>query len=224
MLSRGLGALIFVAATASPAWADGLKSLEKFVSGVQSGRAEFTQEVTSPAKEGQAPRIKTSSGSFEFSRPNRFKFVYRKPFEQTIVGDGQTLWLYDADLNQVTARKQADVLASTPAALIASAASLQALQTHFNLSNAPDREGLAWVLATPKARDGALQSIQVGFRETAAAPNTSATGVSSLAVLEMVDSFGQRSVLSFKGMALNPKLATDTFVFVAPKGADVLRP
>lgn len=205
-------ASFLIALAVCPAWADGLKSLEKFVSTVQSGRAEFTQTVTSPAKEGQAPRVRTSSGSFEFARPNRFKFVYRKPFEQTIVGDGQTLWLFDADLNQVTARKQAEVLGSTPAALIASAPDLQALQQHFSLQAAPDRDGLQWVQATPKVREGALQSIRLGFADGA------------LKVLEMTDNFAQRSVLNFKAMDLNPKLAADAFVFTPPKGADIIRP
>jgi outer membrane lipoprotein carrier protein len=207
-----LFASFLIALAVCPAWADGLKSLEKFVSTVQSGRAEFTQTVTSPAKEGQAPRVRTSSGSFEFARPNRFKFVYRKPFEQTIVGDGQTLWLFDADLNQVTARKQAEVLGSTPAALIASAPDLQALQQHFSLQAAPDRDGLQWVQATPKVREGALQSIRLGFADGA------------LKVLEMTDNFAQRSVLNFKAMDLNPKLAADAFVFTPPKGADIIRP
>ena len=124
-------ATIFIAAWAINAPAGGLESLELFVKTVKTGRADFTQVVTSPAKEGQAPRVKTSSGTFEFSRPHRFKFIYSKPFEQSIVADGQTLWLYDADLNQVTARKQSQVLGSTPAALIAAAPDLRALQADF---------------------------------------------------------------------------------------------
>ena len=212
MFMRGLLASFLIAAFSGSAWADGLQSLEKFVSTVQSGRSEFTQTVTSPAKEGQASRVRNSSGSFEFARPNRFKFVYRKHFEQTIVGDGQTLWLFDADLNQVTARKQGDVLGSTPAALIASAPDLQALQQHFTLQAAPEKDGLQWVQAIPKVRDGALQSIRLGFADGA------------LKVLEMTDNFAQRSVLTFKAMDLNPKLAADTFVFTPPKGADIIRP
>jgi len=102
-----------------------------FIKGVKSGKAEFSQVVTAPAKEGQVARSKVSSGTFEFLRPGRFKFTYKKPFEQTIVADGQTLWLYDVDLNQVTARKQAQALGSTPAALIASSADIKALQADF---------------------------------------------------------------------------------------------
>ena len=103
------------------ACAAGMDSLDTFLRTVGSARAEFSQVVTAPARDGQAAKTKTSSGSFEFSRPGKFRFVYRKPFDQTIVADGQTLWLFDAELNQVTARKQAQALGSTPAALIASA-------------------------------------------------------------------------------------------------------
>jgi outer membrane lipoprotein carrier protein len=120
-------AVICIAAYAGLAGAGGLKDLEVFVKTVNTGRADFTQVVTEPAKSGQAPRAKTSSGTFEFARPNRFKFIYKKPFEQNIVADGQTLWLYDVDLNQVTARQQSQVLGSTPAALIAAAPDLRAL-------------------------------------------------------------------------------------------------
>jgi outer membrane lipoprotein carrier protein len=112
---------IVLGLAAFSAQAGGMEALENFVKTAKTGRAEFTQVVTAPTREGQTARSKTSSGSFEFARPNRFRFDYRKPFQQTIVADGRTLWLYDADLNQVTARTQAQVLGSTPAALIAAA-------------------------------------------------------------------------------------------------------
>jgi len=204
---------------ATAANAGGLKSLESFVKTVKTGQADFTQVVTSPAREGQAPRVKTSSGQFEFSRPNRFRFDYAKPFVQTIVADGQTLWLHDVDLNQVTARKQAAVLGATPAALIASAADVQALQADFVLADAPDKDGLQWVLATPKSKDGQLQSVRVGFRATGDA----AAVTSTLEVLEILDSFGQRSVLTFRQMKLNPALAATAFAFKPPAGADLIR-
>src|SRR3954447_16641342 len=98
--------VLFLAAAAH---ADGLFSLENFVKTARSGRADFTQVVTAPARQGEAARTKTSTGTFEFSRPSRFRFEYRKPFAQTLVADGQTLWMHDVDLNQVTARKQAQV-------------------------------------------------------------------------------------------------------------------
>ncbi|MCB8747565.1 outer membrane lipoprotein chaperone LolA [Rhodoferax sp. U2-2l] len=203
-------------AGAGSTWASGLKSLEDFVKTVKTGQADFTQVVTSPAKEGQTPRVKTSSGQFEFSRPHRFKFIYVKPFAQTIVADGQTLWLYDQDLNQVTTRQQSQVLGSTPAALIASAADLKALQADFTLTDAPDKDGLQWVLAVPKSKDGQLQSVRVGFKSSSAE-------VPTLEVLEILDSFGQRSVLSFAGFQVNPALSAKAFEFRPPAGADVLK-
>jgi outer membrane lipoprotein carrier protein len=213
-------AIFFIAIQACSTWAGGLESLEVFVKTVKTGRADFTQVVTSPGKDGQAPRVKTSSGTFEFSRPHRFKFVYTKPFEQSIVADGQTLWLYDADLNQVTARQQSLALASTPAALIAAAPDLRALQADFTLADGPDRDGLQWVVATPKTGDGQLQVIRVGFRTSDAARGL----LSGLAALEILDSFGQRSLLTFNRMEVNLTLPGNSFQFKVPAGADVIRP
>jgi outer membrane lipoprotein carrier protein len=193
------------------ATAGGLESLDQFVKTVKSGRAEFSQSVTAPPKDGVIARPKISAGSFEFARPNRFRFVYRKPFEQTIVADGQTLWLYDVDLNQVTARQQAQALSTTPAALIASAADVRALQNDFTLADAPARDGLQWVLATPKARDGPLQSVQLGFRGL------------ELVALEILDSFGQRSVLTFSAFQANSPVEASSFQFKPPAGADLIR-
>jgi outer membrane lipoprotein carrier protein len=175
--------------------------------------------VTAPAKDGQAPRVKTSSGIFEFSRPHRFKFIYNKPFEQSIVADGQTLWLFDADLNQVTARKQSQVLGLTPAALIAAAPDLRALQADFTLADAPDKDGLQWVAATPKSKDGQLQTVRVGFK--ASDPATDKAG--GLAALEILDSFGHRSLLTFNRFEVNPALPGNSFQFKPPVGADVIR-
>ena len=107
-MKKSLLALTVWATLPLAVWADGLQSLENFMRTAKAGQAQFTQTVTAPAKEGQTARTKTSSGQFEFQRPGQFKFVYTKPFEQTIVADGKAVWLYDVDLNQVTQRKQAD--------------------------------------------------------------------------------------------------------------------
>ncbi|HOV19482.1 MAG: outer membrane lipoprotein chaperone LolA [Ottowia sp.] len=204
-------ALSMLALTASLAWADGLGSLQAFIQNTRSGRADFTQTVTAPPRDGKPGRVKTSSGAFEFQRPGKFRFDYKKPFVQTIVADGKTLWLYDADLNQVTERQQAQVLGQTPAALIAEATDLRALQADFTLTAEPARDGLQWVKALPKAKDGQLQQVQVGFDGD------------KLAALEILDSFGQRSVLTFGAMQLNPQLPASAFEFKPPAGADVLR-
>ena len=205
-------ALPFFLSLSAPVRADGLADLEAFLAQTQQGRASFTQVVTPPRREGEASaRSKTSSGTFEFQRPSRFRFVYTKPFEQTIVADGQTLWLYDVDLNQATARRQQEVLGNTPAALIAASPDLKGVASVFALSSAPDSGGQQWVQALPKTRDGQVQSVRIGFRQ------------GQLATLEILDSFGQRSVMGFGPLDTRPGFKPGHFSFVPPAGADVVR-
>ncbi|MDM7942239.1 MAG: outer membrane lipoprotein chaperone LolA [Hydrogenophaga sp.] len=193
--------------------ADGLQDLEKFLREVGSGKAGFTQVVTSPKRATETvARSKTSLGTFEFLRPNRFRFEYTKPFEQTIVADGQTLWLYDVDLNQVTARGQKEVLGSTPAALIAAGTDLKGLSDAFDLKAGVPQDGLEWLEAKPRDRNGQLQMVRVGFRQ------------GQLSVLDIEDSLGQRSVLTFNNWQSNAPLKAADFKFEAPVGASVMRP
>jgi outer membrane lipoprotein carrier protein len=212
--------------TASFAHANGLEALDNFIKNTKNGHAEFVQTVTSPSNsDGKAAKVKLSRGTFEFLRPNRFKFIYTKPFEQTIVADGQQLWLFDVDLNQVTSRKLASVMAGSPAALFASAPNLQALQAEFTLQAISDKasnqaDDLQWVLATPKTKGkqdsgSLLQSVKAGFRQTPA-------GV-EIAALEMVDSFGQTSVIRFDKVQINTNLSAADFNFKVPVGVDVIR-
>ena len=209
--------LLMACMCSSAAFAGGLDALAQFLQHTRSGRAEFSQVVTPPAKDGQARRSKTSTGQFSFMRPTRFRFDYLKPFAQVIVADGQTLWLYDPDLEQVTARKQALALGNTPAALVATASELSALERDFQLQDAGEAEGLQWVQATPKQRDGTLQNVRIGLRQEGA--------VITLARLDILDQFGQRSQISFNRFEANPVgLASTSFQFTPPRGVDVIRP
>ena len=203
--------MMALATCAQFASADGMQSLEGFMKSAKNGRADFTQTVTAPAKDGQQSKVKTSTGNFEFQRPGKFRFDYKKPFEQTIVADGKNLWLFDVDLNQVTQRAQDQALGSTPAALLASAPDLTALKADFSLSSAPDQDGQQWVLAEPKAKDGQIKTVRVGFVGE------------QLATLDIVDNFGQRSVLKFGNMQVNGQVAAATFQFKPPAGADVVK-
>jgi len=204
-MKRSVGfALALAAALAAPlAWAaDPAATLRSFVRDVKSGHGDFTQTVTAP----DGVRKKTSSGTFDFLRPNRFRFAYTKPFEQTIVGDGEKVWIHDADLNQVSSRKIGQALGATPAALLAGGA----IERDFDLANLPPKDGLEWAEARPKAKDGAFESVRVGFRG------------GELAALEIVDSFGQKSLLQFNGFAANVPVAAESFRFKVPPGADLI--
>ena len=204
-MKRSLRVGLALAAALAAPWAsagDAVETLRTFVRDVKSGHAAFTQTVTSP----DGVKKKTSSGTFDFSRPNRFRFVYAKPFEQTIVGDGEKVWIYDADLNQVSSRKLGQALGATPAALLAGGS----IERDFDLAALPSSGGLDWVEARPKAKEGTFQSVRVGFRG------------GELAALEIVDSFGQTSLLQFNGFAANAPVAADLFRFKIPPGADVI--
>lgn len=194
-----VGVLLFSALAAR---ADALDTLREFVRDVKSGRAAFTQTVTSA--DGQKKR--GSSGSFEFVRPNRFRFAYAKPFEQLIVSDGRKVWIHDVDLNQVSVRKLSQALGATPAALLAGAS----LEQEFELAAQPSQDGIDWVQATPRQKDGAFQSMRIGFRGK------------DLAAVEILDSFSQRSLLQFSQYAANVALPEQSFRFVPPAGADVI--
>jgi outer membrane lipoprotein carrier protein len=197
--------ILFIAAllaAATAAHADSVDTLREFVRDVKSGRATFTQQVTS----ADGARKKNSSGDFEFLRPNRFRFNYKKPFEQLIVADGNKVWIYDTDLNQASSRRIAQALGATPAALLAGGS----LDSEFTLSAQPAKDGLDWALATPKAKDGPFQAMRIGFKGK------------ELAAVEITDSFGQRSLLSFNGFAGNVALDADRFHFTPPAGADIL--
>jgi outer membrane lipoprotein carrier protein len=162
----------------------------------------FTQVVTSP----DGAKKKTSSGTFEFARPNRFRFDYAKPFEQTIVADGQKVWLYDPDLNQVTVRAMDQALGATPAAMLAGGS----LEKDFTLKAEPEQGGLQWVQATPKVADSSYKSLRVGFKGR------------DLAVMEIFDAFGQKSRLDFGKVESNVAVGAARFQFTPPAGADVL--
>ena len=196
----GFCALLVAAATA--AHADAVDTLRDFVQNVKTGSAGFSQTVTS----ADGGKKKSSSGQFEFMRPNRFRFGYSKPFEQIIVADGDKVWIYDKDLNQASSRRIAQALGSTPAALLAGGS----LDKEFTLSAEPARDGLDWALATPKAKDGQFQAMRVGFRGK------------ELAAIEITDSFGQRTQLLFSDFKPNPTLAAERFRFSVPAGADVI--
>ncbi len=197
--------LLLLALFVSTAHADAVDALREFTRDVKSGRTTFTQVVTSTDN----AKKKSSSGSFEFARPNRFRFSYAKPYEQVIVGDGESVWLYDVDLQQVTVRAMDQALGATPAALLAGAT----VEKDFELKAQPSAQGLDWVQATPRAKAEAagFQSLRVGFKGRA------------LSAIELVDNFGQRSLLTFGEVAINVTAAADAFRFTPPKGVEVLK-
>ena len=197
-----LGAIAALALLPASAFAGGLEQLKAFVDGTRSGRSSFQQVVT-----GKDRRERTSTGTFYFQRPGRFRWSYDKPVEQLIVGDGTKLWIFDRDLNQVIVRAQAAALGGRPAALLAGD---NALERNFTLSDAGTADGLAMVEARPKSPDAGLQRVRLGFRDNL--PRR----------MELVDAFGNTTLLTFDRFERNPTLEPALFAFVPPSGADVV--
>jgi outer membrane lipoprotein carrier protein len=194
---------LVVLALASAAHASAIERFKSFVSTTQSARADFDQQVF--GRDGKPTQ--QSKGSFVFSRPGRFRWTYAKPVDQLIVGDGERVWIFDRDLNQVTVRRLSKALGSTPAALLAGAADVDKA---FALSEAGTRDGLEWLEAKPKEPEAGFDRIRMGF---------SATG---LEAMELTDNFGQTTRLRFSNLQRNPKVDPGEFRFEPPKGADVL--
>jgi|ERR1700674_324203 outer membrane lipoprotein carrier protein len=187
----------------SAAHASGLDELKSFVAGVQTLEANFEQRVT----DRSGKQVQQATGLMLFSRPGRFRWEYVKPYEQLIVGDGEKLWLYDADLNQVTVRKQSDTIGSSPAALLAGE---NQLERDFTLRDAGESGQLVWVEATPKSTESTFERVRLGFNG------------STLETMELFDNFGQKTIIHFSALQLNPKLPASIFKFVPPKGADIV--
>jgi outer membrane lipoprotein carrier protein len=201
-IARRLGVGVFALTLGGGASASGLDELHAFLEGTKTAQGNFAQVVTN--RDGRTTQ--TSSGTFAFERPGKFRWTYAKPFDQLIVGDGEKVYVYDRDLNQVIVRKLDAALGATPAALLAGGS----LEIDFDLVAMPSQDGLDWVKATPKAKDGAFQSVLIGFRGK------------DLAAVEIVDSFGQRSLLQFAQLAANVPIPPERFVFTVPPGADVI--
>lgn len=197
---------ILVASIVLPvsAYAGATDRLKKFIASTNSAQANFTQEV----RDQNGQRIQSASGTMLFVRPGKFRWVYQKPYEQLILGDGEKFWMYDKELNQVTVKKMDAALGSSPAALLSGN---NEIERGFRLKDTGTRDGLEWLEATPRNQDTSFEKILMAF-----------DAQSALVVMELQDSFGHTTLLRLSRLQRNPQLAAQLFKFVPPKGADVL--
>jgi len=188
------------------AHASALEQFKSFVSSTKAAKGEFVQRQVKNTN-GEAPKVSTpASGTFVFARPGKFIWTYTKPYEQVLQADGEQLYIFDKDLNQVTVKKLGDALGSSPAAILFGS---NDLEKNFTLSENGAKDGLEWLKAVPKAKDTSFELITIGLRN----------GLPE--AMELKDSFGQTSVLKFSKIEKNPALSATSFKFVIPKGADV---
>lgn len=199
---------------ASHAFASGAEQLKAFVAQVHSARGAFVQrEVKAPSKAASAPQgampqvSGVSTGTFVFARPGKFIWSYEKPYAQLLQADGDKLYVYDKDLNQVTVRKLGNALGASPAAILFGS---NDLDKNYTLRDAGIKDGIDWLELTPKAQDTQFQQVGIGFRD------------GNLEAMELHDVFGNVTLLTFSKIEKNPVLKPDEFKFVTPKGADVI--
>lgn len=202
MIRKILMAALCLAALEAHATA--IDKLKSFIAATRSAQANFTQEV----QDRNGKVLQSASGTMQFVRPGKFRWEYRKPYAQLIVGDGQKFWMYDAGLNQVTVKRLDAALGSSPAALLSGS---NEIERGFTLSNIEGRNGLEWLQAKPKSNETTFEKILMAFDSR-----------SQLVVMELHDAFGNHTVLRFSELLKNPPMSPQRFKFVPPKGADVL--
>lgn len=194
-------AALVLSASLGLAHAAGIDALKKFNTDTDGISGTFSQTVKSKK------RTQTSHGDFQILRPGLFKWDYNKPYKQTIVGDGKTIWLYDQDLAQVTKRAQNQTIGDSPAAILSNK---EALDASYNLAEDGSEGGIDYVRATPKRNNAGYQYIRIGFEGDA------------LAAMQLRDSFGNHTTIRFQNVNTKPNLSRGQFSFTPPKGVDVL--
>lgn len=185
------------------AQAGAIDQLHDFLKNTRSFKADFSQALL--AKNGRKPQ--QSSGTVAVARPGKLRWEIAKPYPQLVVGDGERFWIHDPELQQVTVRKADKALGASPAALLSGS---NDLERNFNLREAGEADGLAWVEATPKTGDSDFERVRLGFAGA------------DLQAMELFDSFGQTTLVRFSRIERNPNLPAATFKFTPPAGADVI--
>jgi outer membrane lipoprotein carrier protein len=183
--------------------AEGQQRLEGFLDGLSSMEADFIQTL----HDARGELMEQSHGQLWLSRPGRFRLHYVNPYDQLYVADGQRVWMYDRDLEQVTVRPQSEALGGAPALLMTTD---EAVEKNFTIEELGKHEGLYWLELKPRERDSNFDFVRLAIEGD------------TLRAMEMVDGFGQTTRLLFERVERNPGLREEAFRFEPPPGVDVI--
>ncbi|MDO4710008.1 MAG: outer membrane lipoprotein chaperone LolA [Pseudomonadota bacterium] len=187
-----------------PALAGARDALNAFSHGLRTLDGGFLQEVY----DSKGGLKESSAGKVSMSAPNLFRWQYVRPYQQLIVADGQTVWIYEPDLQQVSRRPQGAEEESSPLSALIDPARLE---RDFDVAEEGSTEGMEWLSLTPKQRaDSGFEKARLGFNQR------------GLAQVEISDALGQRTVMRFGTWKRNSRLPGNTFRFTPPKGVDVI--
>jgi len=188
-----------------------LTALDRFLDGLTTWRADFTQVVT----DGNSRKIGEGHGRLSISRPGRFRWEISPEggpeAGQVLVADGRNLWFFDRDLEQVTVKPQGEALSQSPAMLLSGGGDVRkAFEVKAEGRPKEGARGLDWVAVTPRGAEGDFKLARLGFRGT------------DLVRMELQDRLGQRTAIDFVQPVRNVALPPDEMRFVPPPGADVI--
>jgi chaperone LolA len=204
MKTKTLGlVLLLLNASFSVQAGEGRTQLDKYLAEFNTLEASFSQEL---ADEKGAVRQR-SQGKVYLQRPGKFRWEYQKPYEQLIVADGKKVWIYDKDLEQVTAKPLHAAIGNTPALLLGGQVNIE---KEFTISEDGRKEGLQWLTLKPQGKENQYSDIRLGFEG------------STLRNMELHDNFGQTTRIRFAEEQRNKKLAPSLFEFKPPAGVDVM--
>lgn len=200
------GALLFcwLSVSASSVSADDrLNELRSYLAGLTTLEADFEQQVLD--SDGEV--LELASGTVTLKKPGRFRWNYSQPYERVVVADGERVWIYESDLQQVTVRRLTSGLGETPAALLTG--DTKALD-QFEYVTSFSADGRDWITLRPRAADTDFSGISLAFRDDL------------LDALEFQDRLGQRTRLSLTNVARDREIGNAEFEFIVPDDADVI--
>ncbi|HSN73017.1 MAG TPA: outer membrane lipoprotein chaperone LolA [Steroidobacteraceae bacterium] len=178
--------------------------VESFFGNLETFAADFVQVLAD--RSGQV--IDRSSGQLVIAKPWRFRWTYEEPATQLIVADGQRLWLYDRDLEQVTVRPIDATLAGTPAMLLSGEGTLG---EEFAAQRIEERGNVTWIALVPLRPDSDFREVRLGFEND-----------DELRYMELDDKLSQTTLLEFSNVEVNAPVDPERFEFEPPPGADVI--
>lgn len=177
--------------------------LDVFFNDVQVLQTDFQQTVL----DDKGNKVKEAQGNLVMQRPGKFRWTYTDPYQQLIVADGDKIWIYDADLEQVTVKPMDAALGDTPAVLLAGG---RPLDENFLITDMGSNGSLEWVELLPRNPDATFERVRLGF------------GEEDLRMMELLDNFGQTTRLEFSNLRRNQKADAQLFTFTPPPGVDVI--
>lgn len=176
--------------------------LETFLAQTKTLEANFEQTLRTYSGEV----LQQTVGKFYLSRPGKFRWNYQTPYEQIIVSDGERIWIYDVDLQQVTVQQQTDSLPVTPMALLEDSSTLH---QNFNILPLDEQAGVYRLKLLSKTKESDFGEIVIGLDSK------------GLRFMQLHDQFEQVTDIVFSDISTNTKLSKDIFKFIPPEGVDV---